>query len=69
MERVSEEGQEDSTDRRHQSYMGVSCPSKVPIQLPRGPKTYTMAVAQGLCNSGIEVWRDYAPYNFSMQLC
>ena len=55
MERVSEEGQEDSTDRRHQSYMGVSCPSKVPIQLPRGPKTYTMAVAQGLCNSGIEV--------------
>ena len=30
------------------------------MQLPRGLKTYTMAVTQGLWNSGLEVWCDYA---------
>lgn len=27
--------------------------------LPRGLKTYTIAVTQGLCNTGIEFWTAY----------
>ena len=35
-------------------------------QLPRGLKTYMMAVTQGLWNSGIEVWCDNAAYSVLM---
>ena len=50
-----------SSDRRSQ--VGTLLET---IQLPRGLKTYIMTVRQGLRNSGIEVWCNYADYKFLM---